>query len=53
MSGVVQDADGRWVINRNFLTPERLAILDRLDEQHRVARAARSQHPDAVVDSAP
>lgn len=39
MAGVKQDPNGKWKIDRGFLTPERAKIMQRLDKKHEAAKA--------------
>lgn len=41
MAGIKQDLDGKWKIDPAFLTPERVAVLERLDEKHEAVKAAK------------
>ena len=41
MAGVKQAPNGKWEIDRGFLTPERAAILAKLDKKHEAAKAAK------------
>lgn len=36
--GLVRGEDGKWRVDREWLTPERREILRRLDERHEAAR---------------
>lgn len=39
MAGIKQDPNGKWKIDRGFLTAERAAIMQRLDKKHEAAKA--------------
>lgn len=42
MAGIKQDANGKWKIDRAFLTPERAAIMRRLEKKHEASKATKS-----------
>ena len=44
MAGIKQDDNGKWKVDRAFLTPERAAILQQLEKKHEAARATRQNH---------
>jgi len=52
MAGIKQDPNGKWKIDRGFLTPERAKIMQRLDKKHAAAKAPQ-QTNDVPVDHLP